>query len=125
MIRLPSFIASPRRGAQRLRCPDPLPIGPGPLLALDAELLDVAPLPLGDGQGEVQPELVGGRGGIELPLGEDHQVDAGVRHVPDESKAVHGPPADAVGGIDDKDVSDLHRGPSGPGGRSWRPIRSQ
>ena len=30
-----------------------------------------------DGQGEVQQELVGGRGGIELPLGEDHQVDAG------------------------------------------------
>ena len=45
--------------------------------ARDAALPDVAPLPLDDGQGEVQQELVGGRGGIELPLGEDHQVDAG------------------------------------------------
>ena len=46
----------------RQRAPDPLPFSPGPLLALDAALPDVAPLPLGDGQGEVQQELPGGGG---------------------------------------------------------------
>ena len=44
-------------GSEHRRPPDPLPLGPGPLLALDAALPDVAPLPLGDGQGEVQQEL--------------------------------------------------------------------
>ena len=39
-----------------------------PLLALDAALPYVAPLPLGDGQGEVQQELPGGGGRVELPL---------------------------------------------------------
>ena len=58
--------------------PDALPLSPGPDLSLDAALPDVAPLPLGDGQGEVQQELAGGGGGVELPLREDHQVDAGV-----------------------------------------------
>ena len=69
-------------GGQHRRTADALPLGPGPLLALDAALPDVAPLPLGDGQGEVQQELAGGGGGVELPLGEDHQVDAGVRSRP-------------------------------------------
>ena len=104
--------------------PDPLPLGPGPLLARDAALSDVAPLPLGDGQGEVQQELVRGRGGIELPLGEDHQVDAGsvaslMKRRPFTALRLMRPMA-----LTTRGVSDLHRGPSGPGGRSWRPIRS-
>ena len=44
------------------------PSARGPLLALDAALPDIAPLPLGDGQGEVQQELPGGGGRVELPL---------------------------------------------------------
>ena len=86
---------------------DPLSLGPGPLLSLNASVPDVAPLPLGDGQGEVQQELAGGGGGVELPLGEDHQVDAGVGHVPDEAQSVHGPPADAVDGGDHQGVPGL------------------
>ena len=84
-----------------------LPLGPGPLLALDAALPDVAPLPLGNGQGEVQQELARGGGSVELPLGEDHQVNAGVGHVPDEAEAVHGPPADAVDGGHHQGVAGL------------------
>ena len=49
----------PRLRSERRRPPDPLPLGPGTFLALDAALPDVAPLPLGDGQGEVQQELPG------------------------------------------------------------------
>ena len=97
-----SLLGSEHRGAA-----DALALGPGPLLPLDAAVPDVAPLPLGDGQGEVQEELAGGGGGVELPLGEDHQVDAGVGHVPDEAQAVHGPPADAVDGGDRQGVSGL------------------
>ena len=98
-------------GSEHRRAADPLPLGPGPLLALDASVPDVAPLPLGDGQSEVQQELAGGGGGVELPLGEDHQVDAGVGHVPDETEAVHGPAADAVDGGDHQGVAGLQPGP--------------
>ena len=64
----------PCLGSQHRRPADPLPLGPGPLLALDAAVPNVAPLPLGDGQSEVQEELAGGGGGVELPLGEDRQA---------------------------------------------------
>ena len=111
----------PRLWSEHRRPPDALPLGLGPLLALDAAVPDVAPLPLGDGQSEVQQELAGGGGGLELPLGEDHQVDAGVGHVPDETEAVHGPAADAVDGGDHQGVAGLQPGPEVPQGLAVAP----
>ena len=47
-------------------------------------------------------------------VNEDHQVDAGVGHVPDEAETVHGPAADAVDGGDHQGVAGLQPGSEGP-----------
>ena len=73
-------------------------------------------------QDEVPEELAdGGGGGVELPLGGDHQVDAGVGHAPDEAQAVHGPAADAVDGGDHQGVPGLQPGPEVPQGLAVAP----